>query len=58
MIGIIFELVDFFILLKGVSPFKKYKNESIEVYIVPDEKGTIYTSYSTTANLFTSLGKR
>ena len=29
MIGIIFELVDFFILLKGVSPFKKYKNENI-----------------------------
>ncbi len=29
MIGIIFELVDFFILLKGISPLKKYKNESI-----------------------------
>lgn len=29
MIGAIFELLDFFILLKDISPLKKYKNENI-----------------------------
>lgn len=29
MVGIIIELADFLILLKGISPFQKYKNENI-----------------------------